>query len=237
MTRNLTRPFLTASWQDLLLLNWRVDPRLLQHYLPEGTELDSFYGEHFVSLVGFRFLNMAVKGVPAVGFRDFPEVNLRFYVCRNTGGDGRRGVEFIREMTPHRLVEWVAQRFYNEPYRTLPMRYQIEEQCVSYEWKLDGRWQGMSTQPSGEWNEPPSNSNDTFFIEHYWGYSRQRDGGTLEYEVTHPKWRVRLAKLIRFDPCLAKLYGSEWEEVLSVEPESVVLAEGSEVAVFPGRRI
>jgi hypothetical protein len=46
-----------------------------------------------------------------------------------------------------------------------------------------------------------------------------------------------LAKLIQFDPCLAKLYGSEWEEVLSVEPESVVLAEGSEVAVFPGRRI
>jgi len=95
----------------------------------------------------------------------------------------------------------------------------------------------MSTQPSGEWNEPSSNSNDTFFIEHYWGYSRQRDGGTLEYEVTHPKWRVRSAKLIRFDPCLAKLYGSEWEEVFSVEPESVVLAEGSEVAVFPGRRI
>mgnify|MGYP002018408140 CR=1 FL=1 len=178
--------------------------------------MDSFCGEHFVSLVGFRFLNMAVKGVPAVGFRDFPEVNLRFYVCRNTGGDVRRGVVFIREMTPHRLVEWVAQRFYNEPYRTLPMRYQIEEQYVSYEWKLDGRWQGMSTQPSGEWNEPPSNSNDTFFIEHYWGYSRQHDGGTLEYEVTHPKWQTRPAELNRFDLDLELLCGAPWAGLRSV---------------------
>ena len=177
LTCNLTRPFLTASWQDLLLLNWRVDPRLLQPYLPEGTELDSFCGEHYVSLVGFRFLNMAVKGIPAVGFRDFPEVNLRFYVCRNTAEDVRRGVVFIREMTPRRLVEWFAQRFYNEPYRTLPMRYQIEEQYVSYEWKLDGRWQGMSIQPSGEWNEPPSNSNDTFFVLGLQPATRWRDAG------------------------------------------------------------
>ena len=59
----------------------------------------------------------------------------------------------------------------------------------------------------------------------------------MEYEVTHPKWLVRLAKLTRFDPGLAKLYGPEWGGLLATEPESVVLAEGSQVAVFSGHQI
>jgi uncharacterized protein YqjF (DUF2071 family) len=110
----MPRPFLTASWRDVLLLNWRIDPQLLQPHLPIGTELDSFQGRHYVSLVGFRFLNMAVRGVPALGHRDFPEVNLRFYVRREVAGQMRRGVVFFREMTPHRMVEWVARCCYTK---------------------------------------------------------------------------------------------------------------------------
>jgi uncharacterized protein YqjF (DUF2071 family) len=29
-----------------------------------------------------------------------------------------------------------------------------------------------------------------FITEHYWGYTRQRDGRTVEYEVRHRSWRV-----------------------------------------------
>ncbi len=71
-------PFITAAWRDLLLLNWKVDRSLLQPHVPEGTELDPWEGDYYVSLVGFRFLDLAVKGLPAVGHRDFPEINLRF---------------------------------------------------------------------------------------------------------------------------------------------------------------
>ena len=98
-----TRPFFTAAWRDLLLLNWRVDPALLQPHVPADVKLDPWRGEHFVSVVGFRFLDLAVKGMPAVGHRDFPEINLRFYVQREVRGEIRRGVVFLRELTPRRM--------------------------------------------------------------------------------------------------------------------------------------
>ena len=232
-----TRPFLTAAWRDLLLLNWRVDPALLQPHVPADVKLDPWRGEHFVSVVGFRFLDLAVKGMPAVGHRDFPEINLRFYVQREVRGEIRRGVVFLRELTPYRMVEWVARAVYNEPYKTLPMRSEIGETQTQYELQQAGKWQGMAATPVGDWREPAAESMEAFFIEHYWGHNRHADGGTMEYKVTHPMWRTRTAELTRFDMDLKALYGQDWAEVLGGAPDSIVLAEGSAVKVFSGARI
>lgn len=231
----VTKPFLTAAWRDLLLLNWRVDAALLQPHVPAGTELDPWAGEHWVSLVGFRFLDLAVKGVPAIGHRDFPEVNLRFYVRREVAGEVRRGVVFLRELTPRRMVEWVARAVYNEPYATLPMLARVDAASTAYELEMNGATQQMAVESAGDWRTPELQ--EEFFIEHYWGYNRQTDGRTMEYEVTHPQWRVRAAELARFDLDVETLYGPEWAKVLSAKPDSVVLTDGSEVAVFSGELI
>jgi len=228
----MRKPFLSAVWRDLVLLNWRVDAAMLQPHVPAGTELDPWEGEHWVSLVGFRFLNLAVKGLPAIGHRDFPEINLRFYVRREVDGEVRRGVVFLRELTPRRIVEWVARAVYNEPYSTLPMRARAEESQTAYELELDGNPQRMAVTPTGDWRGPEAM--EEFFIEHYWGYNRRADGSTMEYEVAHPKWRVRTAALMQFDLDVETLYGPEWAKVLSAEPDSVVLSAGSEVAVYSG---
>jgi hypothetical protein len=58
----------------------------------------------------------------------------------------------------------------------------------------------------------------------------------MEYEVTHPKWRTRPAQLARFDLDVETLYGSEWLSTLTQKPDSVVLADGSEVVVLSGKR-
>ena len=190
---------------------------------------------YWVSLVGFRFLDLAVKGVPALGHRDFPEINLRFYVRREVEGEVRRGVVFLREMTPRHIVEWVARSVYNEPYETLPMRSTVSAVRTEYELRQTNEWQGMAVEPNGEWREPEAM--EEFFIEHYWGYNTQADGKTMEYEVKHPKWQTRQAELTRFDLDLESLYGTEWAAALVGQPDSVVLANGSEVAVFSEERI
>ena len=79
-------------------MNWRVDEDLLVPHLPSGVELDRWNGDCWASLVGFQFLHMSVKGMPAIGYRNFPEINLRFYVKRHVNGETRRGVVFIREI-------------------------------------------------------------------------------------------------------------------------------------------
>ena len=101
MTR---RPFLTACWRHLVMLNFTADPALLEPYVPPGTQLDFHDGRTFLSIVGFRFLNTRILGIPIPFHTNFDEVNLRFYVRRETPAGPRRGVVFIREIVPRAIL-------------------------------------------------------------------------------------------------------------------------------------
>ena len=122
----MRRPFLTANWRYLAMLNFAIDPEILRGLVPVETELDFHEGETFVSVVGFLFLDTRVIGLPIPFHRDFEEVNLRFYVRRNRGDECRRGVVFVRELVPRRAIAFVARAFYGEPYLAVPMRHVLE---------------------------------------------------------------------------------------------------------------
>ena len=231
----MASPFLTATWRHLVLLNWRVNEDLLVPHLPSGVELDRWDGDCWASLVGFQFLHMSVKGVPAFGYRDFPEINLRFYVKRQVNGETRRGVVFIREITPHLMVGWVARALYNEPYTTMPMRQSVDESHARYQLQIDGQWQSLGVRAAGAWRD--QDEAELFITEHYWGYNTQRNGDAMEYQVEHPTWRARSIELDCLDLDIEKLYGAQWAKALGAKPDSMVLAEGSGVTVRSGVRI
>ena len=98
------RTFLTAEWKNLLMLNYAVDPALLQPFVPAGTELDQHDGITYASLIGFEFNKTRLFGRAVPFHQSFEEVNLRFYVRRGT----RRGVVFIRELVPKVAVTAIA---------------------------------------------------------------------------------------------------------------------------------
>lgn len=231
----MSTPFLTATWRHLVLMNWRVDENLLVSHLPSGVELDRWDGDCWASLVGFQFLHMSVKGMPAFGYRDFPEINLRFYVKRQVNGETRRGVVFIREITPHHMVGWVARALYNEPYITMPMRQSVDESGALYQLQIEGHWQGLGVRTAGAWRD--QDEAELFITEHYWGYNTQRNGDTMEYQVEHPTWRARSVEPDCLDLDIEKLYGEKWAQALDTKPDSMVFAEGSGVTVQHGVRI
>ncbi len=233
--------FLTAQWRDLLMLNYVVDPAALAPLVPAGTTLDLWNGEALASVVGFRFMDTRVLGVPIPWHREFEEVNLRFYVRREAADGARRAVVFIRELVPRRAIAWVARAWYNEPYRALPMRHQIAERAVErvvqYEWKTAAGWTTLSARTEGEARALSAGSEAEFITEHYWGYTKQRDGSTVEYQVTHPSWRIWDATdaVLRGD--VAGTYGRDFAEMLVGAPRSAFVAEGSGVTVFRPRRL
>src|SRR5215470_635533 len=98
------------------MLNYEIDPTLLQPLVPPGTELDSWNGQSFITLVGFLFARTRVLGVPIPLHRNFEEVNLRFYVRRQAPDGWRRAVVFIQELVPRSAIAWVARSFYCENY-------------------------------------------------------------------------------------------------------------------------
>jgi uncharacterized protein YqjF (DUF2071 family) len=235
--------FLTAEWRDLAMLNYAVDPALLAHLVPRGTELDEFEGRTYVSLVGFRFERTRVRGVWIPFHSDFDEVNLRFYVRREVAGEVRRGVVFVCEVVPRWAIAKVAQVCYGERYIALPMEHKVIEPTseggriqAEYRWRQGGKWSAMRAEGSGRPGIPAVDSREAFFVEHYWGYSAHGER-TMEYRVEHDRWRVWPAAQASFQGDVVELYGAELAGCLSRSPDSALIAEGSAVTVHQGATV
>jgi uncharacterized protein len=236
------RVFLSAEWRDLVMLNYEVEPGLLNRYVPPGTVLDSFQGRTYLSLVGFRFCHTKLLGCFPVPFHsNFDEVNLRFYVRRKEGCDDRRGVVFIDEVVPMRAIAATARIVYGENYKHFPMRHRIETEGVSrraeYQWQLGEQWSGLSAQTVGLPAYPQERSLEQFITEHYWGYATRRISGCLEYHVSHAPWQVWATTNAGFEGDARALYGDDLAKVLHRRPDCAFVADGSPVIVFRGNRV
>jgi uncharacterized protein len=232
--------FLSAEWRDLIMLNYEVDPAILQKFAPAGTELDSFAGNTYVSLVGFRFCRTKLLGAIPIPFHtEFEEINLRFYVRRSVDSEIRRGVVFIAEIVPKRAIALAARWFYGENYVPRPMAHRVlangSKMEVEYAWGTENQGCKLQAQASGIPSSPAEGSLEQFITEHYWGYSRQSDGSTVEYHVSHVPWKVWTASHADFSGDTHGLYGGELSEVLKLPPASAFIADGSPVNVFRGR--
>jgi uncharacterized protein len=233
--------FLTAEWRKLIMANYIVAEELLQTYLPVGTELDKYDGRCYVSLVGFLFQNTRLKSVPIPFHRTFEEINLRFYVRHtNSTGEQRRGVVFISELVPRFALSLIANAIYGENYRSVPVHHCWEEcseqRFVRYQWRYKSRWNELQVRASVLPQAIATNSAEEFFTEHYWGYTR-RGVWTSEYEVLHPRWTIYPILQHSIDVDFGALYGAHFASLTTSEPESVLLAEGSEIEVRSGERI
>jgi uncharacterized protein YqjF (DUF2071 family) len=237
MTIAQQRTFLTAEWKNLLMLNYAIDPELLQEFVPAGTVLDQFAGKTYVSLIGFEFNETRILGRAIPFHQSFEEVNLRFYVRR---GD-RRGVVFIRELVPKFAVAAIARLAYGERYSSIPMSHRVERSesgtVAEFSWGSGSDRCTISAETTADEYLPAEGSLAQFITEHYWGYATQREGGTKEYQVEHPQWKVSDATTSQFSGAAEKYYGSRFAKALANPPDSAFLAEGSAVIVFKGSRI
>ena len=235
--------FLAAEWRYLAFLNYEVDPNILAPLVPRGTELDERAGRVFVSMVGFRFLKTRVCGIPFPFHQNFDEVNLRFYVRRRVPGEEgwRRGTVFVREIVPRWFVATTARVLYNEPYFCCPMEHDVTPPPATvrteYRWRYQGRWNTLAATAETAASQPIEVGSEADFItDHFWGYNRQRGGGTMEYEVEHPRWRMWPAREHSFDCDVERLYGTPFVPFLK-EPSSVFIADGAPVTVRRGTRL
>lgn len=253
------RPLLTAHWSNLLLLNFAVPPEAIAPLVPPGTEPDLYAGQAYISIVGFRFHAARLFGIPFPGHTSFPEINLRYYVRRTVGNETRRGVMFVREIVPRRAVALAANWIYNENYITRRMRSELEMagatlttgDTTEYAWHSHARnspprsgegpgegrrWNRIAARVAAPLKLPPPGSLEEFLVEHYWGYARGRDGTTREYRVIHDPWMVAPADNITWDCDVAPTYDTPLAEYLAGPPANALIAAGSPVKLYRGRR-
>ena len=80
-------------------------------------------------------------------------------------------------------------------------------------------------------SEIKPSSETEFITEHYWGYSKVTDSKTYEYGVTHPKWKQYQVTHSEIKVDFGAVYGTDFEFINRLKPNSVMLIEGSEITV------
>jgi uncharacterized protein len=229
------KTFLTAQWQNLLMANYEIDAAILIPYLPNGVELDLFEGKAYISLVGFLFAQSRIFKVPIPLMGTFEEVNLRFYVKRIVDGEIRRGVVFINETVPSKVVAWLANKLYKEHYIAIPTKYSwdIGEQNkqIKYQWLVNKKWNSISVNATIKSIAMDTGSMQEFIFEHYYGYTKASATETLEYKVNHPRWAVNTVNSVDIDCDFEACYGKDFSVLNTCTPSSVFIADGSAVSI------
>jgi uncharacterized protein YqjF (DUF2071 family) len=234
------KSFLTASWLNLAMANYEVPSSLLRPFLPLKTELDLFNGICYMSLVAFRFWNTRIRGVAVPLHANFEEINLRFYVRYKESDIWKRGVVFIKEIVPRAAISFIANTFYQERYETMPTRSQVEalpgSLWVKYMWGK--KYSNEIIVDAHPVSRPViTGSVEEFITEHYWGYTQQKGNTTKEYKVDHPQWNVHTVNNYNIVCDFGKLYGPAFSILQQMQPLSVLLAQGSAVTIYNGKKI
>lgn len=231
----MTDTFLSARWENLIMANYEVSPDVLTPYLPKGVELDFYNQKAYVSLVGFTFKSTKLFNLPIPFLGTFEEINLRFYVKRVEKETVKRGVVFINETVPYKLVAWLANKLYKEHYIAIPTKHLIDTSYstnkVRYEWEINKKWNYIEVNTAKETEPMLPESIEEFIFEHYYGYTKVNPQLSQEYKINHPRWLINKVLDYSINCDFKSMYGSEFSILNNQQPESVILAEGSPITV------
>jgi uncharacterized protein YqjF (DUF2071 family) len=226
--------FLRANWENLIMANYEIEPSTLAPYLPKGVELDFYNNKTYVSLVGFMFKNTRLFGLPIPFFGSFEEINLRFYVKKIENRKIKKGVVFINETVPFKVVALLANKLYKEHYISIPTKNSIditENKDIKYEWKINNRWNSLAVKSDTNKYKIEQSTIEEFIFERYFGFTKLSDNSTQEYQIHHPKWMTNKILYTHIDCDFRSMYGEAFAELENQIPDSIIIAEGSQVSV------
>ncbi len=227
--------FLKANWENIIMVNYEIDHNILLPFLPKGVTLDLFEGKAYVSLVGFMFKKTKLFNVPIPKLGTFEEINLRFYVTRTEDNTIKRGVVFINETIPYKIVAWMANKLYKEHYTVVPTKHNIIKDFISqkikFEWLLDKKWNSIYVENELASHKMKLDSLENFIYEHYYGYTKTGEHKTEEYRLQHPSWNIHDVINYKIDCDFKAMYGNSFSVLNDTKPTAVFIAEGSSVAI------
>jgi uncharacterized protein len=181
------------------------------------------------------FKDTKIFKVPIPYFGTFEEINLRFYVKRKDGDIEKRGVVFINETIPYKVVAWMANKLYKEHYTTIPTKHTInikeDSKQIEYYWKINKVWNSIIVNATTGKAEMHKSSFEEYIFEHYFGYTKIDEANTEEYSIGHPRWKINTIKTYNINCDFEAMYGTAFGHLTKTKPNSIFIAEGSSVNV------
>ena len=72
---------------------------------------------------------------------------------------------------------------------------------------------------------------EEFIFEHYYGYTKIDSAKTEEYKIAHSRWNVNQIVSYEIKCDFAAMFGIDFSFLQTAKPDSIMLAEGSSIAV------
>ncbi len=186
------RAILTQNWDDLFFLHWKYDAAEIQKRLPSGLFVDTFNGDAFLSIIGFRMSNIRLLGLPAVPLlSSLNELNVRTYVRT---ADGKPGIYFFSLDCDHWLAVKIAQLAFGLKYKHAKIRFEAAHKQLSCLRTKE------TTLANYRWNPQSAPTTATpgtieFFLLERYTFFTERKNRLWAGQVYHPPYVFSSAKL------------------------------------------
>jgi uncharacterized protein len=225
---------ISGEWRKLVMVNYEVDPDVLRPYVPNKTALNLYGGKCFVTLAGFMFNNIKIAGIKLPFHQQVDEINLRFYVVPEGAMQTERGVVFIKELIPKKLIASSANFLYQEHYEVTPVKHvydaDTDHQKIRYTWESH-QPNSMNVTAGNTAHEINKGTEEEFITLQLRGYTKVNEQKTFRYVVQHPLWHQYAIEKFNMHVDFKNSFGDAFGFLQREKPASIYLAEGSPIAI------
>jgi hypothetical protein len=149
---------------------------------------------------------------------------------RVEGDQVKRGVVFINQTVPYKLVAWLANKLYKEHYIAIPTKNALEITYLSkniwYPWIININWNHIAVHAAKE-NEPMlPGSAEKFIFELYYGSTKISSQLSQEYKVNHLRRQMNKVLDYSINCDFKSLYGNDSACLCNHQPDSVIIQKG-----------
>lgn len=228
-------PFMKGEWRDLIITTYECPINMLEAYIPNDVELDLWDGKALLSMVAFTFNNAKMFGIKAFFHQYFGEINFRCYV--KSKKDNTKGVVFIKELAAKRIMAFIANKIYNEPFYYFPIsRCKNKDSnnkmtTIAYNFEIDGVKEEVYVSKTKKYRFAIKDSLENFVVDRYYAFVKRKTFGSRIYTIKHQPWKLIPMKEFFISPKIHQMMPPVFANYLS-NPLSVYLVDGSKIEVF-----
>jgi uncharacterized protein YqjF (DUF2071 family) len=225
----------SATFAEMALINFQIDPKLVRKKLPPGLECDSYNGDSHVSLVAKAISDLRWKGIPVC--RKFCSLSLQLYVKQETSTGPKYGTFFLKNYVSRSGAAWLMGKLLGSEVDRLRIvqkasgfRLRTETPDVEYAWKVEDRENKIRIRARSRIKQIPSGSKASYVLRHSDRYTLQ-NGKTYLHGLSSADWQMWDVAQANFTCDVKHLFGEEFVKPLAKRPASVLLSKGSDVRI------
>ena len=97
--------------------------------------------------------------------------------------------------------------------------------------KINNKWNSITAKSDTNKYKIEQATIEEFIFERYFGFTKISESITQEYKIRHPKWMINKMLNTHIDCDFRSMYGDVFSGLNNQTPDSIILAEGSQVSV------